>query len=281
MIIVKLAGGLGNQLFQYAIGYNLAYKNNTGLLLDISAFNSCKLRNYELSVFNIQENFASLSDINKFKPKKILKFYTIKNKKHIKQKGTSFDSKILELKGDLYLDGYWQSEKFFKEVEKQIREDFSFKIASEQLNKQISTKITMDNSISIHVRRGDYITNTKTNSVHGICSLDYYSKSVKYITNKVENSHFLIFSDDINWVKENLDIPFPKTYVDWNNSDKAYEDLRLMSLCKHNIIANSTFSWWGAWLNNNPDKIVIAPRKWFNDSKIDAADIIPESWVKL
>jgi hypothetical protein len=138
-----------------------------------------------------------------------------------------------------------------------------------------------ESAVSIHVRRGDYVSDAGTNRFHGTCSVDYYHDAVDRISGFAPASHFFVFSDGIDWAKENLRLRQPVTYVDFNDGEKNYEDLRLMSLCKHHIIANSSFSWWGAWLNPNPDKIVIAPKKWFNDPSINTDDLIPNSWLRL
>ena len=137
------------------------------------------------------------------------------------------------------------------------------------------------NSVSIHVRRGDYLTNPVTFQTHGLCDIDYYKKAIDEILDLVDKPHFFIFSDDQSWAKSNIIFGAPTDYVMHNNSLKNYEDLRLMSYCRHHIIANSSFSWWGAWLGNNPEKIVIAPKKWFNDPKIDTTDLIPDTWLRL
>jgi len=289
MIIVKLIGGLGNQLFQYALGCYLTEKYHTELKLDISGFDNYKLWKYELDKFNIIEDFANPEELKipYFKKRNGIKkilfklLYKPKKMSYIVEKHFHFDSCIINLPDNVYLDGCWQSEKYFKEIQDIIRKDFTFKLPAEGKNKELLEQISSVNSVSLHVRRGDYITNSSANKVHGVCSLDYYNECIKYIVEKVNNPHFFIFSDEPEWVKENLTIPYFITIVDNNDKDKGYEDMRLMSNCKHNIIANSSFSWWGAWLNNNPDKIVIAPQKWFNHSDFDTKDLIPDKWVKI
>jgi len=133
----------------------------------------------------------------------------------------------------------------------------------------------------LHIRRGDYVHAPLANQFHGLCSLDYYQKAVNYIYQKIPDCHFYIFSDDHSWVCENFKLDYPVTMVDHNDADKDYEDLRLMSLCKYNIIANSSFSWWGAWLNANPEKIVLCPERWFNDLSLDIKDLMPDSWIRV
>ena len=133
----------------------------------------------------------------------------------------------------------------------------------------------------MHIRRGDYVSNPTTNKLHGTCSLEYYHNAVDIIAAKVSNPHFFIFSDDHEWARNNFKIDYPLTFVAHNNAGKNYEDMRLMSLCKHHIIANSSFSWWGAWLGSNPKKIVCAPRGWFKDKSLNTNDIIPSDWSRI
>ncbi len=149
-------------------------------------------------------------------------------------------------------------------------------------NLEIENLIKSVNSVSLHIRRTDF-KNTKSNTTHGICSLEYYGEAVKFISNKLVDPHFFVFSDDINWAKENLNLPYKLTFISGNSGDKSYIDMQLMSVCKHNIIANSSFSWWGAWLNSNMNKIVIAPRMWFfnKELNIQTNDLIPDEWIRM
>lgn len=289
MIIVKLSGGLGNQMFQYALGKHLAIKNNTCLKLDLSFFDTQNLRSYELNFFNLNDNVATKNDLSLFvlpeKPSVLnkLKFKfsnTFCNNKVLIEKDFSFDPSVLETSSGAYLDGYWQSEKYFKAIEPVIRDSFQIKAHIDKINESLISRINKTNSISLHVRRGDYVNVKSTNEIHGVCDLSYYTSAMDYFSDKVYNAFIYIFSDDIEWVKQNLKIPFAHHFVD-NNYNNNNMDLLLMSKCKHHIIANSSFGWWGAWLNNNPNKIVVAPVKWFNDITKDTSDLIPENWIKL
>ena len=181
---------------------------------------------------------------------------------------------------DCYLVGYWQSEKYFRSAALGIRADFTFKSSLANRNAELAEQIGQANAVSLHVRRGDYAKNPKTNATHGLCSLDYYRAAIQYVSNRVEQPCFFIFSDDIAWVKDNLKIDFSCQYVDHNHGTKSYNDMHLMSLCQHHIIANSSFSWWGAWLNPSPEKIVIAPKKWFAN-KNNIKGLFPQGWVSL
>ena len=291
MIIVRLIGGLGNQLFQYAVARHLAEIHGTVLKIDISGFETYKLHKYSLWPFNIQEHFASTEEVAKLTPKmgvagrilrRVLHRPLKLAKTHIKEKNSFyFDPEILNLPDGIYLDGYWQSEKYFANIEDNIRREVTVKTPQMHKNKELAELIASCEAVSIHIRRGDYVSNSNTNKKHGTCKLDYYFRCLEYITNAINHLHFFVFSDEPQWACDNLKLTYPTTIVDYNGVDKNYEDIRLMSQCKYNIIANSTFSWWAAWLNKNPDKIVIAPKKWFNDSSINTSALIPDSWIQL
>lgn len=271
MVIVKLIGGLGNQLFQYAAGFRLAWRNHVPLKLDLSAFNSYTRRAYSLSQFNISAAIAT--------PDEIVSAYDKGN--FIKEAGVSFDARILNCYGNIYLDGYWQSEKYFADISNIIRQEFTIKYEPDEKNKELANYINNCQSVAIHIRRGDYATDAQMNAVHGTLELQYYHRCISKLLERITDPHFFIFSDDPDWVRDNFHLDYPVTIISHNGPQKNYEDLRLMSLCHHNIIANSTFSWWGAWLNLHPDKIVFAPVQWFNDQQIDTSDLIPESWHRL
>jgi hypothetical protein len=291
MIFVKLRGGLGNQLFQYALGRNLAIKNNTNLCLDLSVYyNSFErhdytLRGYELNAFNISANLIFPPKIPILPSVAAKRFSNILHKTKVKiskriveEKHFQFDGKVLLSKDSSYINGYWHSEKYFKEIEQNLRKELVLK---EQLIKSVdefAKRITETESISLHIRRGDYLTNTWAQSTYHSLPLSYYQKAVEIIQGNSAPMHCFIFSDDPQWVKENIKLHSKITFVTGN---KNYEDLHLMSLCKHNIIANSSFSWWGAWLNQNSSKKIIAPKNWFKDDKIDTEDLIPKSWLSI
>jgi len=287
MIIIKLIGGLGNQMFQYSLGRCLSEKLNCDLKLDINSYsNQCGLtpRNYELGVFKIKECFADVEEINHLKNKKrsfFQKLFGIKKIYYFSENSFSFDNEVLNLTENAYLEGYWQSEKYFKRIEKILKTEFVLKNEMPKSNKEFLEQIKCTNSVSLHVRRGDYISDPIINEVHGVCGLGYYRKAVNYIAEKVDNPHFFVFSDDKEWVKNNLLTKFPTIFVNCNHNDSGHLDMMLISNCKHHICANSSFSWWGAWLGKNDNKIVIAPQKWFNNCNRETKDLIPNSWIKL
>ncbi len=288
MIIVRLIGGLGNQMFQYSFGKSLSIQNNTELKLDRTFLDdkspkeNFTFRDFELDVFQLKPIFSTKTEINSFfVPSffdKIRAIYTPKEviSEHILE--TPFSNTVSNK--HLYFEGYWQNEFYFTKYSKEIREDFQFRHLPLGLNAELVKTIQNCNSISLHVRRGDYASNPVIQSVHGILGLDYYQKAILYLKDKIENPHYFVFSDDSDWCQSNLKIDFPTTYIDHNSGKNSFEDMRLMSLCKHNIIANSSFSWWGAWLNAHSEKIVIAPEKWFSNSAMPT-EIIPLNWIKL
>lgn len=291
MKIIYFFDGLGNQMFQYAY-YKAIKSKEDNVYADLNSFKrDQKIHNgYELEkIFNIkvEEKYTIFNDffsktrlkkINKI-TKKIHKILKKLNRVIYTENWNETIEERLNKKRKYFLTGWWQSEKFFKNIEKEIRKDFAFQEFTDIKNNEIKDIILNKNSISIHVRREDYV---KNGGLGGLASLEYYQKAIKYINSKIENPVYFIFSDDIEWCKENLKLQNEIYYIDWNKGEESYRDMQLMSLCKHNIIPNSTFSWWGAWLNNNPDKIVIAPEKWFNDgTKMNYSHIVPESWIKI
>lgn len=281
MIITKLQGGLGNQMFQYAIGRSLSIKSNAQLKLDISHFTNDNLRKYRLNYLNIIENIASKKEIKKIYNNFNKLFDNLKpfKKKIIVEKNINFNKNILELKDNFYLYGHWACEKYILDIKPILSKEFTPKnILNENLQKNLKS-IEQTNSVSLHIRRGDYLTE-KISKIFKITTLEYYKKAIDKILEKEKNPYFYIFSDDIEWTNANLKISCPFHFVSQDNLED-YEELYLMSKCKHNIIANSSFSWWGAWLNNNPDKIVIAPQEWFNDNSKNVSDLLPSDWIKI
>ncbi len=270
-IISRLIGGLGNQMFQYAIAKNICFHNQQKLKLDINAFDRFPDRKYQLNKLNVKAPFASNDEI-----------LQIKNYNYIKEKNSfSYDKSLINIKQNAYLEGYWQTPKYFSNIKNIISKDFLVTTKISKNNKELIKKIKDSNSICMHFRRGDYITNPKSNKQHGTCSINYYEKSLQYITKYIKNPTIFIFSDEPMWVKNNITFDYPIIYVDNNPPSQPFEDLRLMKHCKHFIIANSTFSWWGAWLAKYNQKIIIAPKKWFRKQTFSNNDLIPNSWIQI
>jgi len=285
MIITQIKGGLGNQMFQFAAGKTLAHLTNSFLKLDVSAFDEYKLRNFDLLNFQTNIAFADKQEINDLLPahnfEKAFQYFSPFNKRsYYREKKFSFDEKVLRLGRNVYLKGHFQSEKYFLPAKEIIKQEFRFKDEVISNVNEFANKINNEQSVAVHIRRGDMGSDPVTAEYHGILTVDHYQKCIDIISSKVPGPVFYFFSDDIKWVKENLQIP-QSVYVSDNITKDHIEDLYLMSQCKHNIIANSSFSWWGAWLNDNPGKIVIAPKNWFNKGPKDIQDLIPEGWLKV
>ena len=267
MIIVRILGGLCNQMFQYAYAKALESKGFK-VKLDLSGFKNYKLHGgYQLDKYNIniQSVKGSTLFLSKINPFRV-----------VKEKNLLFSDSLSSPKGNEYVKGYFQTEKYFSEIRNTLLKQYCLlgKL-SDSTKKYKSNIIQSKNSCSIHIRRGDYISNIKSNNIHGTCSLEYYNSAIQTIEKKYKKVTFFIFSDDITWTKKNILLK-DSTYVD--HQCLPHEDLYLMSLCKHNITANSSFSWWGAWLNKNNNKTVIAPKKWFRTKE---NEIICENWMKL
>ncbi len=283
MIIVKFIGGLGNQMFQYAFFKRLVESSKQIVKADVLGFNNYELHNgFELeNIFKISVGKANLKEINQTTDIYRNVFLRLKKRlfgiklNHIKEEQYVFNERF---KGNIYLDGYWQSEKFFPADKQEMRNSFEFKNTLTNKNFEISEEIKAVTSISVHIRRKDYV----NNKVYYQCDAQYYNKAIMYMREKIENPKFYIFSDDIQWVIDNLEFIRDVQFVNHNFGLESYVDMQLMSLCKHNIIANSSFSWWGAWLNQNPEKIVIVPPKWYNDTEKDNnSEMIPKPWIKV
>ncbi|MBN9351771.1 MAG: alpha-1,2-fucosyltransferase [Chitinophagaceae bacterium] len=288
-LIIEVAGGLGNQMFQYAFFLKLK-----------SLGYPCKLyydktqkkhKGYELDkVFGINEQFATESELNKVLGKDTSFVSRLKRKwtgyhpsfywEH--DKGYAYKPEIFNQAKPIYLQGCWLSEKYFEDIDAEVRKVFVFRSCSNQ-SSALADKIRDDSSsVSIHLRRGDYL----QSDIH--LKLDYpkyLTGAIRKIKTGVENPSLYIFSDDMDHTKklfsDNTINGFPLHFVDWNSGEDSWQDMYLMSLCRHNIICNSTFSWWAAWLNKNPDKMVVCPEKWFTTDFLNDNDIVPEGWIQI
>ena len=285
MLIVKIIGGLGNQMFQYAYAKVMEEKGYD-VKIDISTFETYTLHGgYQLDKFRITLNTSTKDENNQIYKKSLLtklkyKLY-FRNTSFIKEKTLLYQDRLLDLEDNKYIIGYFQSEQYFLNIRNTLLDEFRIKEELPKYIKKIENKIKETPSCSLHIRRGDFKNETNIN-IHGVCDLAYYYTAIDYLNNKFDNLQYFIFSDDIIWVKENLKIN-NAIYIDYVNNKIPHYDMYLMSLCNHNIIANSSYSWWGAWLNRNTEKIVIAPKKWFSDYKRNeqSKDIYCEGWLQL
>ena len=290
MILVELNGGIGNQMFQYAAAKSLSLHHKSILKLDITPPSDknmpeeLKPRPFDLHNFNITETPAEPSEINSFTATSSFRKLKERFKPNYKRKiyrepHFNFDDNFFKAGSNVYLKGLWQSEKYFLHFKSEIKTAFKFKDYSTKDLTAVSQAMRHQNSISVHIRRGDYLAKI-SQEVLGLLPSSYFQKAIEQIKLSIENPVFYFFSDDIAWVKENFQFP-GAVYVSGEITKTHIEDLYLMTQCRHNIIANSSFSWWGAWLNDNPDKMVIAPKKWFNKGPKYTNDLYPKGWIRL
>jgi hypothetical protein len=294
IIIVHLNGGLGNQMFQYAAGRALSLRNGVPLKVDLSTFEASGRRRYELEAFRVQAAPATGADLDRFGVgakiraratnllPRLLQMRAPRGEWPVyREPHFHFDPRGAALQAPHYLEGYWQSEKYFLEHADTLRREFIPRTPLEPENATLAAQIDAVNAVSLHVRRGDYISDPATRRYHGICSPDYYRSAVDYVGRRIEAPHLFLFSDDPGWTQQNLKFPLPTTVVTGNFPGRGYRDLQLMARCDHHIVANSSFSWWGAWLNAGSQKIVVAPSRWFDSAGHNTRDLIPESWVRI
>lgn len=283
MNIVWIDGGLGNQMFQYALALKLMSLGRQ-VKIDVTKYAEHHVHNdFELDkVFGIFCPFADLREIKSLGYRKanylteFLKKTPLRKKTIYNHESYVFDEHVLQLDG-YYLEGYWQSEKYFSDIREKILEAYRFPEFVTEQQKEYAKRIQGSHSVSVHIRRGDYL---NYSYLQNICTLDYYKSAMQYFREKYpEDAEFYIFTNDVPWVKEHFQEK-DCHFVTGNSGADSFRDMQLMSLCRDNIIANSSFSWWGAWLNQNPEKTVIAPERWVNGSDEETTDVIPEKWIK-
>ena len=301
MIIKRISNGLGNQMFQYALGRALSLRSGAELVLDISSFNHQKPsdahRAYSLNVWSIQGRIARSDDFRalgipnpddysltmrlcRVVIRKIDGLKPVPERRFIVESSFDFDPRILEVRDNAYLAGVWQSEKYFNAYANEIRKDFQLSVELSDPAKELLSKIASEKSASIHVRRGDQIHNPCLLEKHGDLPNVYYHSAVELLKDRTELSRMFVFSDEIGWCENNLRFDVPTTFVHAEGL-RDYEEMVLMSRCDHNVIAKSSYSWWGAWLNPNEKKIVIAPKERFGENSIAASDLIPNTWIQV
>lgn len=282
MIIVRLTGRLGNQMFQYALARSLQAQGKE-VYIDSSML-KYDGNHYELGIYArcsavrevTMKDRNRLGDCQKNPIFKIKRKVIGYKKTHIVENGYQYHPELYAM-DEVYLEGYWQSEKYFKDIEKIIRADFLFPPIQGECNRKMAEHIKEKQSVSLHIRRGDYL-EKKYAPMHGnICNRQYYQNAIAYIREHVEYPVFYVFTDDVQWASKQYKNQDDFIIVDENSGDQSFRDMQLMSMCKHHIIANSSFSWWGAWLDANPEKIVVAPSKWFNLA--ETPDIWCKNWI--
>lgn len=282
MITMHLSGGLGNQMFQFATGYSLAKNIGVNLCLNLSTYVE-NIRSYEL------DNFEKINKFCQYDYKipvrnrvlDLLKKYSFLRGDYIERHPFKFSDSIAACCDGVNLYGYFQSEKYFSSHREDLLDYYNFSYCADSDFNRMLDLIQHSDSVSVHIRRGDYLTNPAAKAYHGILPIDYYKEAAQIISNRIPNPVYFIFSDDLDWAGSNLKFLQKKFFVDCNRGKKSYRDIQLMSICHSNIIANSSFSWWGAWLNKNEKKIVIAPKKWVAAKGEPLDDVVPFSWITI
>ncbi len=282
-------------MFQYAFAYALSLKWKTQLLIETSFFDGNNFpskynaidRSFELDIFSVNGKKITEEKIEKLLNRKYSKFWTrvpfFEPLKLIRESTFGYFESFINLKPPVCLDGYFQSEKYFLNFQEEIKTLFTFPMGllNNETQKKVSNLFNNPYSVSIHVRRGDYVSDAPTQSFHGICGLEYYENAMALIRNKIPKAEFFLFTDSPEIVKN--EFKAIDNFQIMSDGDYQYNwvDMYLMSQCKHHIIANSSYSWWGAWLGINPEKIVVAPQKWFAVNEVDYSNVVPESWEKI
>lgn len=292
MIVVRLRGGLANQMFQYAAARGTSLRAGCPLRLDLETFQPGSPRSYALDAFVLEGSPAPPDLLREIHgPTKGLgrTLHRWKRRLGVADRWTRFheewlcpvDPKVVAAPPFSFLDGYWQSEGYFADVADTIRRDFALRDPLNTKAAAMAERIGGCLAVSVHVRRGDYVSNPATNRAHGTCSVEYYQAAARMVAEQHGPIHLFVFSDDPAWVAANLTFAYSVTLVSQELDGIGADEMRLMSLCRHHIIANSSFSWWGAWLNPRADKMVVAPKRWGNDPRWDDRDLIPRGWTRL
>ncbi len=286
MVIVKIYGGLGNELFQYAL-YRKLQSLGKEVSCDILALEH--VRGMGLPVIDVFPGVdiksadegcrRKLGDVSRSLPARVKRRLWLKRSHVREERPRHFQPEVFGM-DQVYLEGYWQSERYFRDIREELLKEFAFPEPADRRNRELAEKMGQEVSVSVHVRRGDYLMGKNKEIYGGVCTDAYYDRAVAYFQEKFRNPHFYFFSNDPKWVAERFrDIRM--TAVDWNQGAQSHWDMYLMSRCRHNVIANSSFSWWGAWLNGHREKEVVAPKFWFNPKAATAVDTVCEGWIKM
>lgn len=284
MIVSRIAGGLGNQLFQYAAGRALALHHGTPLALDTRHYGHDRSRRFLLDAFRIE--VAKEADLPPLWPQAPLRHILWRalgtGPRLVREGQPAFQPGLAELGPNLYLDGYWQSERYFAAIADTLRAELTPRAPLSDGARALLDQIAAVPAVSLHIRRGDYVLDPNTKQPLGTCSLDYYARAAALVAERTATDPVIFaFSDEPDWVRDNLRLPFETRVIEHQGADDPVEDLWLMKSCRHHVIANSSFSWWGGWLNPSPDKMVIAPAKWFPQPGKSNPDILPPGWMAI
>jgi hypothetical protein len=290
MVIVKLQGGLGNQLFQYAAGLSLARHHQVPVKVDVTDLRAPDekigtMRHYELDKIVQPPMIATQAEVDGMVAEPFLVKYYRKSlppykRKIYKEASFRFDEHFFKSRSNVYVKGYRQSEKYFEPIRDEVASNLFLQQDNYKNVFEFGEKLKLIDSVSLHIRRGDYL-NSIVQEYHGVLDEAYYQKAINRIVDSLPDAQLFIFSDNPEWVKQQLTFTRPVQLVSGAISTNHYEDFYLMSCCRNNIIANSSFSWWAAWFNKNENKKVIAPKNWFNKANLDTSDLIPPNWLRI
>lgn len=292
MVIVHMQGGLGNQLFQYAFGRAIAARSGARLLFDMDFFDLAPgdhtARTYGLDAFGLHCERATPEQIAVARQRGSMlraRLHGLHPRlapdRSVKERGFTFDPRMLEVRGDAYFSGYWQSPRYFAGIEQALREQVTLRLPLPDRLQGIAARIAVAGGIGVHVRRGDYISNPHASAHFVPCDAAYYAAATRMLRAEAPDTPVFIFSDDMAWAREHVPVPGEVHHVQADPHDHPAMHLHLMAMCQHQVIANSSFSWWAAWLNQHPGRRVIAPKRWFTDPSMDTRDLIPSDWIRL
>jgi len=304
VIVAKVQGGMGNQMFQYALGRRLANEQGTEvgldltLLLDRRPHKDFVFRNYDLDLFNVRARILANEEVwdhirvpqsRLLNRKTVIPYLNrwrrLRNRDAyllVKERAFTFDPSILALRGNIYLDGYWQSPKYFAPIADELKADFALKEPLPVRVRELADRISAVNALCINARRGDFVSLKGTAELHGACGMDYFQRALETIVPIIGPPEIFVTSDDIAWCRENMRFGYPTTVLDHDWAGPRFSHyLELMARCRHFIIPNSTFAWWAAWLATYPDKVVVAPFAWFRDQSLDTSDLFPATWIRV
>ncbi len=288
MIVVRLDGGLGNQMFQYAYGHYLAQRHGCQLVLDLESYAQQPQHGYGLFHFCIDAAPLS-SEQRRLVPRRYRSaqhrgwrdWWPRRGLVRHKESPFGFREQHLAVGDNRYLVGYWQSERFFPGQREELLQHFRLRAPLSDASRRVADDMRATASVAVHVRRGDYVQHAAAAKLYCQLDADYYRSAIEQWSCQQTAPRIFVFSNDLVWCRQHLQLPWPTTFVDHNSAETAHEDLVLMSQAQCAVIANSTFSWWAAWLNNRPDRVVYAPPAWFQPNTLDGSSIVPASWRTL
>ncbi len=290
MIVMRIHGGLGNQMFQYALGCRLAADRGCVLKLDIRSFETDRLRQYALGCFQIGAPIATADDLRQFgamlnwhpRLRRVWTMLTGPSRRVIQERQVAFDPVVLEAAKSAHLSGYWQTVKYFESVRPAIRQEFQLREPLSDRSQKLASEMALPDTVSVHVRRGDYVASAASEAYHSVCEPAWYGRALAEVSSRADITRAYVFSDDIEWARSNINLTVPCEFVPPSPRELDFEDMVLMSRCQHHIIANSSFSWWGAWLSDKTPSVVVAPARWFGPTgPTDTQDICPSQWIRV